>query len=276
MIINYRIKNIIANHVKDALIEDNVKKDITSHLIPSKKKAFAKIIFREPGVLFGTHWVNEVFKTVDSKLKVKWKLKDGNTVRKNQVVCEITGSAKSILKGERVSLNFLQTLSSTCTIAKEFINKVKNKKITLLHTRKTIPGFRYAQNCACLEAGCESHRLSLSESILIKDNHLRIIDNLSDFIIKLRRYKKPIIVEAKTIKDVKFLSKLDIDRILLDNFNLTRLKQSLKIIKSIPVEISGNITLKNINHYARKGVSYISIGSLTKNIHALDMSLLIR
>ena len=276
MIISHRIRKILHHHVKIALKEDAIKKDITSNLIPSKRKAFAKIIFRESGVLFGTHWVNEVFKQIDSKLKVKWKIKDGKPVRKGQVVCEIIGSAKSILKSERTALNFLQTLSSTCTLARKFIDKIKNKKITLLHTRKTIPGLRDAQNYACMEIGCKAHRLTLSESILIKENHIKVIDDLAATIDKAKKYQKPIIVEAKTIKDVEFLNKLKINRILLDNFSVLDLKNSLRIIKSIPVEISGNITLKNINNFALKGVSYISVGSLTKNIHAIDISLLIQ
>ncbi|MEC9205929.1 MAG: carboxylating nicotinate-nucleotide diphosphorylase [Pseudomonadota bacterium] len=276
MYINARIRKIIFEHVSSALKEDCVKEDITSNLISPKKRGVGKIIFREPGILFGTHWVNEVFRQIDPKVKIKWRIKDGKPVKKSQVICEIIGSIKSILKGERTSLNFLQTLSSTSTLAKQFLNKIKNKNISLLHTRKTIPGLRFAQNFACTEIGCSAHRLTLSESILIKENHIKVIDDLSDIIEKAKKFKVPIIVEARTIKDVKNLSKLKINRILLDNFSISNLKKSLKIAKSIPIEVSGNITLRNISSYALKGVSHMSIGSLTKNICAIDMSLLIQ
>ena len=276
MYINAKTKKIIYENVNNALKEDFIKNDITSDLISSRKKGFGKIIFRESGVLFGIHWVNEVFRQIDPTIKIKWKVKDGRPVKRNQTVCEIEGSIKSILKGERTSLNFLQTLSATSTLAEKFHRKIKNKKISLLHTRKTIPSLRFAQNHACTEIGCKAHRLNLSESILIKENNLKMLGDLEVIIKKAKKFKVPIIVEAKTIKDVEYLSKLKINRILLDNFSISDLKKSLKIVKSIPVEVSGNITLKNITSYALKGVSHISIGSLTKNIYAIDMSLLIQ
>ena len=276
MKINKKIKKVIQSDVRTALHEDGVKNDITSNLISSKKNASAKIIFKEQGFLFGTHWVNEVCRQINSKIKLTWKVKDGKNVKKDQVVCNIKGNGKSILKAERTILNFLQTLSSTTTLAKKFVKKIQNKKLILLHTRKTIPGLRIGQSCACIEAGCKPHRMSLSESILIKENHLKLIDDLDSFIKEIRRYKKPIIVEAKTFQEIKLLSKMKIDRILLDNFTVNKLKKSLKILRSIPVEVSGNITLNNINQYALKGVTHISIGALTKNIHALDLSLLIQ
>ena len=145
-----------------------------------------------------------------------------------------------------------------------------------MHTRKTIPGWRHALSAACVEMGCIPHRLNLSESILIKENHLKMIDDLNKFIIKAKKTKKSIIIETKNLRDLEVLDKLNVDRILLDNFSIKNLKNALKIVKNTPIEVSGNITLKNIKQYALQGVSFISIGSLTKNIKAIDISLLLQ
>ena len=269
-------KKIIQDNIRLSLAEDEAKNDITSKLISTKKIATAKIIFKESSILFGTFWVDEVFKRIDPALKIKWKSKDGDFVNKGQTVCVISGKAKSILIAERTALNYLQTLSAVSTYVKKYINKIKNKNITLLHTRKTIPGLRYALSAACVEMGCMPHRLNLSESILIKENHLKMIDDLNKFIIKAKKAKKFIIIETKNLRDLEVFDKLNVDRILLDNFSIKNLKNALKVVKNTPIEISGNITLKNIKQYALRGVSFISIGSLTKNIKAIDISLLLQ
>ena len=269
-------RKIIQDNIKLSLAEDETKNDITSKLISTKKIATAKIIFKESGVLFGTFWADEVFKRIDPALKIKWKSKDGGFINKGRTVCVISGKAKSILIAERTALNYLQTLSAVSTYVKKYINKIKNKNITLLHTRKTIPGWRYALSAACVEMGCMPHRLNLSESILIKENHLKMIDDLNKFIIKAKKTKKSIIIETKNLRDLEVLDKLNVDRILLDNFSIKNLKNALKIVKNTPIEVSGNITLKNIKQYALQGVSFISVGSLTKNIKAIDISLLLQ
>ena len=269
-------KKIMQDNIKLSLAEDDTKNDITSKLISTKKIATAKIIFKESSILFGTFWVDEVFKRIDPALKIKWKSKDGDFINKGQTVCVISGKAKSILIAERTALNYLQTLSAVSTYVKKYINKIKNKNITLLHTRKTIPGLRYALSAACVEMGCIPHRLNLSESILIKENHLKMIDDLNKFIIKAKKAKKFIIIETKNLRDLEVFDKLNVDRILLDNFSIKNLKNALKVVKNTPIEISGNITLKNIKQYALQGVSFISIGSLTKNIKAVDISLLLQ
>jgi len=269
-------KKIMQDNIRLSLAEDEAKNDITSKLISTKKIATAKIIFKESSILFGTFWVDEVFKRIDPVLKIKWKNKDGDFINKGQTVCVISGKAKSILIAERTALNYLQTLSAVSTYVKKYINKIKNKNITLLHTRKTIPGLRYALSAACVEMGCMPHRLNLSESILIKENHLKMIDDLNKFIIKAKKTKNFIIIETKNLRDLEVLDKLNVDRILLDNFSIKNLKNALKVVKNTPIEVSGNITLKNIKQYALRGVSFISIGSLTKNIKATDISLLLQ
>lgn len=266
---------ILKSHVKLALLEDQIKNDVTTKIIPNSNVS-AKIIFKQDGILYGKFWVDEVFNQIDSSLKIKWLNKDGDLIKKNKNICIISGKIRSILKGERTALNFLQTLSGISSIVKKYQDQIDNKHIQLLHTRKILPGWRYAVNSACEIMNCKAHRLDLSQSILIKENHLKGINNLDSIIAAARKQKKIIIVEAKTLNEVKDLMAYNIDRVLLDNFSLVQLKKSLRFIKNIPVEVSGNINLRNIKKYAIKGVDYISVGSITKNIEAIDISLLVQ
>ena len=275
MKINKIDKELLTQHIKSSLIEDHCNNDITSSLL-NIKKVSAKLIFKESGILCGKKWVDEVFKTIDPNIKIKWNFNDGDIIYKGGNLGIISGNIKSILKGERIALNFLQTLSGVSSLAKKYQDKIKGKNIKLLYTRKTIPGWRYAINYACQIMGCYAHRKNLSESILIKENHLKTIDDPVEFIRKAKKLKTPIIVEAKTLREIVIFKNLEVDRILLDNFSIIRLKKALAITKGIPIEVSGNINLANINKYAIEGVSFISIGSITKNIKVIDISLLIQ
>jgi len=275
MKINKIDKKLLSQHIKSSLTEDHCNNDITSSLL-NIKKVSAKLIFKEPGILCGKKWVDEVFKTLDSNIKIKWNFNDGDIIRKGENLGIISGDIRSILKGERIALNFLQTLSGVSSLAKKYQDKVKGKNVKLLYTRKTIPGWRYAINYACQIMGCYAHRGNLSESILIKENHLKAIDDPAEFIRKAKKLKTPIIVEAKTLREIVIFKNLKVDRILLDNFSIIKLKKALTITKGIPIEVSGNINLANINKYAIEGISFISIGSITKNIKVIDISLLIQ
>jgi nicotinate-nucleotide pyrophosphorylase (carboxylating) len=275
MKINKIDKELLTQHIKSSLIEDHCNNDITSSLL-NVKKVSAKLIFKESGILCGKKWVDEVFKTIDPNIKIKWNFNDGDIIYKGGNLGIISGDIKSILKGERIALNFLQTLSGVSSLAKKYQDKIKGKNIKLLYTRKTIPGWRYAINYACQIMGCYAHRKNLSESILIKENHLKTIDDPVEFIRKAKKLKTPIIVEAKTLREIVIFKNLEVDRILLDNFSIIRLKKALAITKGIPIEVSGNINLANINKYAIEGISFISIGSITKNIKVIDISLLIQ
>ena len=268
-------KKLLLQHIKSSLIEDRCNNDITSSLL-NIKKVSAKLIFKEPGILCGKKWVDEVFKAIDSNVKIKWHFDDGDSICKGENVGIISGNIKSILKGERIALNFLQTLSGVSSLTKRYQDKIKNKDIKILYTRKILPGWRYAINYACQIMDCYAHRKNLSESILIKENHLKAIDDPTKFIRKAKKLKTPIVVEAKTLREIVIFKNLEVDRILLDNFSIIKLKKALAITKGIPIEVSGNINLSNINKYAIKGISFISIGSITKNIKVIDISLLIQ
>jgi len=268
-------KKLLQIHVQSSLSEDCVKKDITSSLL-NKIEVSAVIIFKEEGVLCGIDWVNEVFKKVNSKIKIKWLYKDGDFIKKNKTVCIIKGNNKSILTAERTALNFLQTLSGICSNIKKYQDQIKNKNIKLLYTRKIVPGWKYAIGNICSLMCCKPHRSNLQESILIKENHLKFIKNIEQYVRIAKKSKKLIIAEAKTLSELKLFNNLKLNRILLDNFTPNQVKKAVKLYKSTPIEISGNITIKNIKNYAIKGVSFISVGALTKNIHALNISLLVR
>ena len=273
---NKKLKDKINSHVKLSLLEDQIKKDCTTKKIKNQDVK-ASLFFKEESVLFGKVWFEQSYRLFDKSIKFKWDYNDGDLIRKNRKVCEVTGNAKSILSCERVSLNFLQTLSAISNSAYLYNKKVSKKRIQILYTRKTIPGWRYAIDLACQKHNCLPHRRDLQHQILVKENHLNCINDFSEYIKQCKKLKKSIIVEAKSINEAKKFSKIKgIKRVLLDNFKPGDIKRFLLGINNIEVEISGNINLKNINKYLINGVDYISIGSITKNIKATDMTLLIK
>ena len=262
-------------HIKLALREDQYKKDVTTKLLLLKKDCKAILKAKETFYIYGLNWFKDVFKQVDKKTKVKTLINDGAYVKNNEIIAEIYGSNHSLLRSERVALNYLQTMSGTYDLCIRFKKRVKNKKIKILHTRKTIPLFRRPLRDACVAAGCMSHREDLSAAVLIKENHLQFAKDPNLLIQKAIKNNKTVVVEAKTLKFAKSLSRLKIDRILLDNFTSVMLKEFLSYKLKIKIEVSGSISLDNINRFALKGVDYISIGALTKNIESKDLSMLI-
>ncbi len=274
MMLDNQDKILLTNHVKNALKEDAIDKDVTTKSLSLNKIVTAQIISKQTGVLCGTYWVNEVFRQIDKRVKIKWNKKDSSLIQNNQTIASITGNSSSILTGERVALNFLQTLSGISNKILKYKKKLNTRKVKILHTRKTLPGWRYATIYAAKIMGCNPHRTDLSESILIKENHLCLNNNLTAIVRNAKKMKKSIIVEIKNISELKNINGLDIDRILLDNFKPSDIKKIVKRINNIPIEVSGNINIKNINKYNIPGVSFISIGDLTKNITTHDFSLL--
>ena len=263
------------DHINMALKEDYYKKDITTNLVPLKNKCKAIIKIKENSHVYGLKWLKQVFKQIDRQIKLKTYVKDGDYVKKNKIIIELYGSNHSLLRGERVALNYLQAMSGTYDLCKKFQKKLKDKNIKLFHTRKTLPLFRAPLIESCKAAGCEPHRENLSSAILFKENHLKFIDNPNDIISKAIKNNKIVVVEAKTIKFAKTLDQLKINRILLDNFTPAMLRKIVKYKLKSKLEVSGSVNLQNINNFAVKGIDYISIGALTKNIESRDFSLLI-
>ena len=262
-------------HIKLALEEDCCRQDVTTKLLPIDRKCKAIVKIKETSHVYGIRWLEQVFKQIDKKVKIKFYIKDGQYTKKNIIIAEIVGSNHSLLKAERVALNYLQAMSGTYDLCKRFQKKIKDTKIKLLHTRKTLPLFRAPLKEACIAAGCMPHREDLSTAVLIKENHLKFTTTPIELIKKAIANNKKVVVEAKTLKFAKSLNQLKIDRVLLDNFTPLMLKKFIQCNLKLKIEVSGSINLENIQKFATKGVHYISIGALTKNIESKDFSMLI-
>ncbi len=264
--------------IRRALKEDIGSSDLTSQLlIPKNKIVQAKIITREPCLLCGVEIAKKVFLAVNGDLKFIALKKDGTLVGANQVVATISGSAQSILKAERVALNFLGILSAVATKTRRFVKMAAQKSIKIIDTRKTIPGLRELQKYAVRIGGGYNHRFCLEEMVLIKDNHLKLMPKPLKF-PKLPEQRK-IEIEVENLGEFKRVLALHPDVIMLDNMKLSDIRQAVKIRNHtknqnlILLEVSGGINFKNIKKYASTGVDLISIGELTDSLSAIDLSL---
>lgn len=280
MILAKNLKNEIKKSVTIAINEDIGDGDLTSS-ITENIKVSAVILTREDMTLSGQAWANEVFNQIDPKIKIEWMFKDGDTIKKNKTLAIINGKRNSIVMAERCVLNFLQTLSSTATQTRRYVDAVNGTKCKILDTRKTIPGLRLAQKYAVSCGGGKNHRFGLFDAILLKENHITNSSSINE-LVKIGRIRYPNIlieVEVETIKQLKEAIKSGADRVLLDNFNQEMLQEACRINSlsknSTELEASGNITIENIKNIAKTGVDFISVGAITKNIKSIDLSMLI-
>ena len=266
--------------VTAAIKEDIGNGDITAQLIPETQQAHARIISRDKAVIAGQAWVNEVFRQIDANVEVIWKIKEGDLVEPNQTLFELKGNARSLLTGERCALNFLQSLSGTATLCRHYADIVAGTSVKLLDTRKTIPGLRIAQKYAVTVGGCYNHRIGLYDAFLIKENHIMAAGNISNAVKQAHTIApgKPVEVEVETMSQLDEAIEAGADTIMLDNFTpeemiaavqRTRAKTSGKV----KLEASGGITTDSLRHYAETGVDFISIGALTKDCTAVDLSM---
>ena len=259
-----------------ALEEDIGSGDITAHLIPESTPAKAEVISREQAVICGIDWFNEVFHQLDKTVSIEWHVTDSTTVSENQLLCSLNGSARSILTGERAALNLLQTLSGTATLANLYAEQVKGTNTKILDTRKTIPGLREAQKYAVKCGGCDNHRHGLYDGILIKENHIAAAGSIEAAVQQARQQNPalPIEVEVETLQQVEKALKTNADILLLDNMHMDEIKQAVALNNGkAKLEISGNVTLEKIPELAKTGVDFISVGALTKNVRAIDLSM---
>lgn len=266
----------IQTSVKQALQEDIGSGDITAQLISKERHASAKVITRESAVICGVDWVNEVFKQVSNDTVLSWHVSDGDQVEANQTLFTIEGSARAILTGERAALNFLQTLSGTATLSKQYAQKVAHTKVKLLDTRKTLPGLRLAQKYAVKCGGCHNHRLGLYDAFLIKENHIMACGGISKAIAEARQISpnKPVEVEVETISELEEALAAGSDIIMLDNFSDADLQQAVDINQGrAKLEASGNVNFDTLVPIAESGVDFISIGALTKDCKSIDLSM---
>ncbi len=270
--------SIIAN-VKFALSEDINDGDLTANLIPKNNEAQATVICRDDAIIAGTAWFNEAFKQIDTNITVTWFSNDGDRVKKNTTLCKITGNARHILTIERTALNFLQTLSATATETAKYVAAIAHTSCKILDTRKTIPGLRDAQKYAVLCGGGTNHRKGLYDGILIKENHIMAAGSIKNAVqqAKLNHSHIPVEVEVETLDELNQALNAGADIVLLDNMNNEQLGAAVATVKNSKsatrLEASGGVMLNTIAAIAETGVDFISIGNLTKNINAIDLSM---
>ncbi|HDY7738216.1 TPA: carboxylating nicotinate-nucleotide diphosphorylase [Vibrio vulnificus] len=271
----------ITRAVTDTLKEDlggslNADNDVTAALIPAEAMNTATIITREHGVFCGQAWADEVFKQLGGKVTIEWHVKDGDNVEPNQTLCTLTGPARDLLTGERNAMNFIQTLSGCATITAQYAAKIAHTECRLLDTRKTIPGLRSALKYAVACGGGYNHRIGVFDAYLIKENHIIACGGITQAITKAKELQpgKPVEVETENLDELREAIHAGADIIMLDNFTTEMMRQAVEINAGrAALENSGNVTLETIAEYAETGVDYISVGSLTKHVKAMDLSM---
>lgn len=262
--------------VARAIAEDVGGGDITAQLIPEERQARARVITRDDAVLCGTAWVEEVFRQIDPSVKIIWQAEDGDRVIRNQVLFYLEGSARSLLTGERCALNFVQSLSGTATRCQEYADMVSDTKVQLLDTRKTIPGLRLAQKYAVTCGDCFNHRIGLYDAFLIKENHITACGSIKASVERAHEVApgKPVEIEVENLYELEEALASGADVIMVDNFSLEMMREAVAIADGkAKLEASGGVTHKTLRDIALTGVDYISIGALTKDCNAVDLSM---
>ncbi len=279
-----RLMHEIKQGVSHALAEDLgylplQQGDITASLIPHEQAAIATVITREDCVICGTAWVDEVFAQLSEQVVIQWHVADGDRVKANSLLCEISGPARILLTGERTALNFLQTLSGTATTTSQYVALLGGSKTRLLDTRKTLPGLRLAQKYAVSCGGGKNHRMGLYDAFLIKENHIAAAGSIANAVNTARANfpGKPVEVEVEDLTELEQALAANADIIMLDNFHIADIVKAVSINKGkAKLEVSGNITAEALKSLSTTGVDYISSGALTKNVRAIDLSMRLR
>ncbi|PPS25746.1 nicotinate-nucleotide diphosphorylase (carboxylating) [Pseudomonas amygdali pv. morsprunorum] len=276
---NLRIADLTAEieaNVRRALFEDVGSGDITAQLIPAERLAKATIISRDAAVIAGTAWVDTVFRQLDPRVAVHWQVTDGDRVSPNQALFHLEGPARSLLTGERSALNFLQMLSGVATRAQYFADMVSGTQVKLLDTRKTLPGLRLAQKYAVTCGGCHNHRIGLYDAFLIKENHIAACGGIAQAVEAAHRIApgKPVEVEVESLSELKQALDAGADIIMLDELSLDDMREAVRLTAGrARLEASGGINDDTLRVIAETGVDYISIGAMTKDVKAVDLSM---
>ena len=270
------LRDHLVRSIRFALEEDLGSGDITALLIPAQQTSQAQVITREPGVLCGREWFEEVFRQIDPTVTLNWLKQDGDTLLANDILVELRGNTRAILTAERSALNFLQTLSGTATLARRYAMAVAGKALVILDTRKTLPGLRLAQKYAIAVGGCQNHRLGLYDMFLIKENHIAGCGGIANAVKRAQEIApdKKIEVEVESLEQLLEALDLPVDVIMLDNFNVQQTAEAVKLTQGrIKLEASGNMDLERIAELTGVLPDYVSVGKLTKDINSLDLSL---
>ena len=262
-----------------ALAEDIGSGDLTAALIPEHAQAEATVVSREVAILCGTTWFDAVFRQLDPGIAIDWRAADGDRVESEQLLCTLRGPARPLLTGERTALNFLQLLSGTATLARRYADAVSGTKAVILDTRKTLPGLRLAQKYAVRCGGCRNHRIGLFDAVLIKENHIMAAGSIGNAIATARRLHPGVTVEVEVENRAELEEALAArpDIVMLDNFDPAAMAEAVRIVDGrVKLEASGNVNFDTVRGIAETGVDYISIGGLTKDVRAIDLSMRFR
>lgn len=266
----------IASIVRRALNEDLGTGDLTAKLVPRDATSVATVLCRDSAILCGAPWFSEVFRQLDDNIIIDWRCADGDAVKPGQTVCTLSGPTRSLLSGERTALNFLQLLSGTATTTGEYAAAIAHTTTRLLDTRKTLPGLRSAQKYAVLCGGGTNHRMGLYDAILIKENHIRASGSITAALEQAEtthRYRE---IEVEDEKELEEALNAGADAILLDNFTLDQVRRAVQLNNGrARLEVSGGVDKSNLAALAATGVDFISVGALTKDVRAIDFSMLL-
>lgn len=268
--------------VDRALAEDVGSGDVTAQLVPADQQSIARLITREAAVLCGRPWFDAVFATLDARVQVEWLVEEGGRAEPDQVLCRLTGPARAILTGERTAMNFLQTLSATATAVRRYVDVIAGTGCRIADTRKTLPGLRNAQKYAVLCGGGINHRIGLYDGFLIKENHIAAAGGIRQAIRNARAlgYPVPLMTEAESLEEAAIALEEDVDLLLIDDFTLDMIRSAVDMVRShragggkTVLEYSGGASLDTIRPIAECGVDRIAVGSITKHIRAVDLSM---
>ena len=270
----YLSADIIQDQAAAALEEDMQYGDFTAALIPANGFSLAMVICREDAVLCGTDWFDACFHHLDPEIEIQWLACEGELLNPNQTICNIRGNARAMLSAERCALNFLQTLSATASQTRRYADAIAGTKAKVMDTRKTLPGLRLAQKYAVIVGGGFNQRLGLFDGILIKENHIVAAGGIPQALAVTSKVQIPVQIEVENLDDLQIAIQAGAKCILLDNFDLANLRQAVALNQGRAVlEASGGVTLTSIREIAKTGVDRISVGSLTKDIKAIDFSM---
>ena len=256
--------------------EDLGSTDLTALIVPATTLAEASVLTRVDMVLCGGPWFEAVFALLDPTVHINWLVDEGDQVSANELICKLTGPARSLLTGERTALNLLQTLSGTATLSRRYAQETEGTGLVVLDTRKTIPGLRNAQKYAVRCGGCSNHRFGLYDGILIKENHITSAGSIGLAVRKAMELNThvPIEIEVETLDELTQALDAGANRIMLDNFDLDMMRKAVTLNAGrAKLEVSGNVSLEKIKAIAATGVDYVSVGALTKNVKAIDLSM---
>jgi nicotinate-nucleotide pyrophosphorylase (carboxylating) len=269
----------LAGQVEAALREDVGSGDVTATLVPAAQRVRGAVITREDAVLCGRPWAEETFRRLDARVQLSWHAADGEALHARQVIFDIAGPARAVLTGERTALNFLQLLSATATATRRFVEAVAGTKCRILDTRKTLPGLRTAQKYAVRCGGADNHRMGLFDRVLIKENHIAAAGSITGAIEAARRNAPGITleIEVESLRELEEALNARPDIVMLDEFSLADMRAAVALNgargAAAKLEASGSISLESVRAIAATGVDYISVGSLTKHVQAIDLSM---